>query len=68
MKIFVAILLVGAVPVFAQAQKPWVSEGDAEEVATIISGGEYSNPVRVVAFNTAEGWSRDVTEDISEGS
>jgi hypothetical protein len=39
-KIFVAILLVGAVPVFAQAQKPWVSEGDAEEVATIISGGE----------------------------
>jgi hypothetical protein len=22
-------------------------------------------PVRVVAFNTAEGWSRDVTEDIA---
>ena len=29
-----------------------------------ISGGQYSTPVRVVAFNTAEGWSRDVTEDI----
>jgi len=22
-------------------------------------------PVRVIAFNTAEGWSRDVTEDIA---
>jgi len=30
-----------------------------------ISDGQYSNPVRVVAFNTAEGWSRDVTEDIA---
>ena len=29
------------------------------------SGQEYSHPVRVVAFNTAEGWSRDVTEDIA---
>jgi hypothetical protein len=26
--------------------------------------GQYENPVRVVAFNTAEGWSRDVTLDI----
>ena len=23
------------------------------------------SPVRIVAFNTAEGWSRDVTEDIA---
>jgi hypothetical protein len=34
-------------------------------VVNNISDGEYSNPVRVVAFNTAEGWSRDVTEDIA---
>lgn len=27
--------------------------------------GQYSNPVRVVAFNTEEGWSRDVSEDIA---
>src|SRR5215813_539840 len=33
-------------------------------ISKIISG-EYSNPVRVVAFNIAEGWSRDVTEDIA---
>ncbi len=27
--------------------------------------GQYSNPVRVVAFNTSEGWSRDISEDIA---
>ena len=27
--------------------------------------GQYFAPVRIVAFNTAEGWSRDVTEDIA---
>ena len=28
--------------------------------------GQYENPVRIVAFNTAEGWSRDVTTDIAD--
>jgi len=28
--------------------------------------GQYENPVRVVAFNTAQGWSRDVTMDIAD--
>jgi hypothetical protein len=28
--------------------------------------GQYSNPVRVVAFNTAEGWSRDASDDIAD--
>ena len=27
--------------------------------------GQYSSPVCVVAFNTAEGWSRDVTDEIA---
>ena len=42
-------------------------EATADE-ATIIENfltGQYSCPLRVVAFNTAEGWSRDVTEDIA---
>ena len=30
------------------------------------SEGQYKNPVRIVAFNTAEGWSRDVTTDIAD--
>jgi len=28
--------------------------------------GEYTNPVRVVAFNVGEGWSRDVTLDVAD--
>jgi hypothetical protein len=27
--------------------------------------GQFNNPVRVVAFNTSEGWSRDVSEDVA---
>ena len=27
---------------------------------------QYENPVRIVAFNTAQGWSRDVTVDIAD--
>jgi len=27
---------------------------------------QYNNPVRLVAFNTAEGWSRDVTTDVAQ--
>jgi hypothetical protein len=32
----------------------------------ILLEGQYENPVRIVAFNTAEGWSRDVTADIAD--
>ena len=28
--------------------------------------GQYSNPVRVIAFNTVEGWSRDVSEHVAD--
>jgi hypothetical protein len=38
---------------------------DLQTVVHKISDGEYSNPIRVVAFNTAEEWSRDVTEDVA---
>ena len=41
-------------------------ETEADEAAIVedILKGEYSHPLRVVAFNTAEGWARDVTEDL----
>jgi hypothetical protein len=38
---------------------------DLETVITDLMECQYSKPVRVVAFNTAEGWSRDVSEDIA---
>jgi hypothetical protein len=39
---------------------------DRETLITDLMTGQYSNPVRVVAFNTAEGWSRDVSEEIAD--
>jgi hypothetical protein len=27
--------------------------------------GQFNNPLRVIAFNIAEGWARDVSEDIA---
>jgi len=28
--------------------------------------GQYRNPVRIVSFNTAEGWSRDASDDVAD--
>lgn len=39
---------------------------DRETVIRDLLDGQYSNPVRVISFNTAEGWSRDVSEDIAD--
>jgi hypothetical protein len=36
---------------------------DRETVIADLLEGQYSNPVRVIAFNTAENWSRDVSQD-----
>jgi hypothetical protein len=41
------------------------AEADEATVVEDIMSGQYSHLVRVVAFNTAEGWARDVTEDIA---
>jgi len=42
---------------------------EATELETVIQDlltGQYTNPVRVIAFNTAERWSEDVSEDIAQ--
>jgi hypothetical protein len=39
---------------------------DRETLIRDLLDGQYGNPVRIVAFNTAEGWSRDVTADIAD--
>ena len=39
---------------------------DRQTVITDMMDGQYSNPARVVAFNTAEGWSRDVSKEIAD--
>ena len=40
-------------------------DADEETIIESILSGQYSHPLRVVAFNAAEGWARDVTEDIA---
>jgi len=41
------------------------SQANKETLIRDLIGGQYNNPVWIVYFNTAEGWSRDVTEDIA---
>jgi hypothetical protein len=42
-----------------------VERADLESVISDPMSGEYSDPVRVVAFNTAEHWAEDASEDIA---
>jgi hypothetical protein len=39
---------------------------DYETVVMDLLDGQYKNPIGVFCFNTAEGWSRDVSEDIAQ--
>jgi hypothetical protein len=43
-----------------------VDGADRETLIRDLVEGQYSKPVRIVAFNTTEGWSRDVTTDIAD--
>ena len=38
---------------------------DLETVITDLMAGQYKDPIRVIAFNTVERWSEDVSEDIA---
>jgi hypothetical protein len=42
-----------------------VERTDLEAVIMDMLEGQYQNPVRVVGFNTPEGWSQDVSADIA---
>jgi hypothetical protein len=43
-----------------------VEGADLETTVMGLLEGQFSNPVRVVAFNTVEHWSQDVSEDIAQ--
>ena len=54
---------------FGKAGRPY-RETDEEDttIGSVVDDlltGQFNNPVRVVAFNTSEGWSRDVSEDVA---
>jgi hypothetical protein len=42
-----------------------IEDTELESIINDLLEGQYSNPVRVVGFNTAEGWSPDVSEDLA---
>ena len=43
-----------------------VEATDLETVITDLFDGQYKNPVRVVGFNVAKRWVRDVSEDVAD--
>jgi len=55
---------------FGEIGRAWreTCEYDAgrERVIRYLVTGEFNHPVRIIAFNTSEGWSRDVTVDIAD--
>src|ERR1700733_8152301 len=54
---------------FGRSGRAWretdVDNTDLETVILDMLEGQYKNPVRVVAFNTAEKWSQDVSADVA---
>ena len=41
------------------------TRADRQTVVANLLAGQYEHPVRVVAFNIAQGWARDVTAEIA---
>ena len=45
------------------------TDADRADLEAVIMGmleGQYSNPIRVVGFNTADGWAQDVSADVAQ--
>ena len=55
---------------FGRVGRAWAETDEdhtsLDAVVTDLLDGQYRRPVRVIAFNTVEGWSRDVSEDVSQ--
>jgi hypothetical protein len=50
----------------ARYGRAWRETSDRETVIQCLLVGEFSDPIRIIVFNTVEGWSRDVTVDIAD--
>jgi hypothetical protein len=42
-----------------------VERADLETIITDLMSGQFNDPIRIVAFNTLEHWSEDVSKDIA---
>ena len=53
---------------FGRNGRSWRADEDTDRetlIRDLVEGG-FDDPVRIVAFNTAKGWCRDVTVDIAD--
>ena len=56
---------------FGKLGRAW-READYEEATDLeiviqdLLSGQYNNPIRVVAFNTGEQWSEDISDDVAQ--
>lgn len=54
---------------FGRVGRAWretdLESADLETVIQDLLAGEYTRPIRVIAFNTSERWSEDVSEDVA---
>jgi hypothetical protein len=50
----------------ALGARPTWKAADREKMIRDVVDAHYYKPVRIVAFNTTEGWARDVTVDIAD--
>ena len=54
---------------FGKSGRAWVeADYDATDLETVIQDlltGQYTNPIRVIAFDIAERWSEDVSADVA---
>jgi hypothetical protein len=54
---------------FGQNGRAWrEADTEATDLKSVVGNllnGEYKNPVRVVGFNTSEGWSQDVSAEVA---
>jgi hypothetical protein len=54
---------------FGRLGRSWRETDEDNDRATVFRAlleGQYNAPVRVIAFNIAEGWSRDVSREIAD--
>ncbi|MBR1233658.1 hypothetical protein [Bradyrhizobium sp. AUGA SZCCT0182] len=49
----------------AWRETDYYESADLETVIQDLLTGQYSNPIRIVAFNTSERWSEDVSADVA---
>jgi len=50
----------------ATARESEIERTDLENIVDDLMAGRFHDPIRVVAFNTLEHWSRDISADIAE--